>query len=270
MSCLQAKTLFTYTPEAMYGSDLIRSIETQLGFTLTQEIFPDLLIRLNMSASGSVLIVITIGLQERHAKIPIAHRNISNILDAKDFDHKQGMKERGEKRMKYFFGLISMFVLMFSACVADSIDTFDINDPDNFEERIHIARDSVNAAIMLLPQIQERIHTNPDEACDLVGTCWKYLNNAQNLLDIEDEDDMDQNQYAGMLEMVQRQMWRWISVKEALPKTDTDILFIHNGKVRFGQYIWYDPDYRWLDLEFHEYCPDVKHWMPLPPLPKDE
>lgn len=93
--------------------------------------------------------------------------------------------------MKCIFRSIFILALMFANCAADSVDTFDINDPDNFEQRIYNARISVEAAIMILPQIQERIHTDPEQVSDLVGKCWKYLINAKNILDIEDENDMD-------------------------------------------------------------------------------
>jgi hypothetical protein len=60
---------------------------------------------------------------------------------------------------------------------------------------------------------------------------------------------------------------KWISVDEALPKTDVEILFVSEGRVKFGEYIWYDPDYRWLDSLVHLYRYDVQYWMPLPKPP---
>jgi hypothetical protein len=62
----------------------------------------------------------------------------------------------------------------------------------------------------------------------------------------------------------------WISVKDRLPETDVMLLFISDGRIRFGEYIWYDPDYRWSDIVANLYREDVTHWAHLPKLPKNE
>lgn len=61
---------------------------------------------------------------------------------------------------------------------------------------------------------------------------------------------------------------KWISVDDKLPQTDMELLFISDGRIRFGEYIWYDPDYRWDDRVAGLYREDVTHWMPMPKLPK--
>lgn len=59
----------------------------------------------------------------------------------------------------------------------------------------------------------------------------------------------------------------WISVKDRLPETDVMLLFISDGRIRFGEYIWYDPDYRWSDIVANLYREDVTYWAHLPKPP---
>lgn len=65
----------------------------------------------------------------------------------------------------------------------------------------------------------------------------------------------------------------WISVKDKLPKTEEDILFVDDGIIRFG-YLSVLHDYENDTDECYWNYGDgyraekVTHWMPLPPLPR--
>ncbi len=63
-------------------------------------------------------------------------------------------------------------------------------------------------------------------------------------------------------------MTEWLSVNKELPPTDKEVLFTYDGKVCYGCFIWYDPDFRWLENSTHLYRYDVTHWMPLPKPPQ--
>lgn len=62
-------------------------------------------------------------------------------------------------------------------------------------------------------------------------------------------------------------MMEWIRIDNELPPEDVEILFTYDGKVEYGCYIWYDPDYRWQESSSSLYRYDVTHWMPIPDAP---
>lgn len=70
----------------------------------------------------------------------------------------------------------------------------------------------------------------------------------------------------------------WISVTVELPKEETPVLVLLNGKPRVGERRWEMPSYEdtfkaywyWDDPEDDGQCwevPDITHWMPIPPAP---
>lgn len=67
---------------------------------------------------------------------------------------------------------------------------------------------------------------------------------------------------------------KWIRIEDKLPPLDEKVLFTFLGydddTVTIGDYVWYDPDYRWYDHVKQMYRKHVTAWMPLPAPPKDK